>query len=73
PGPDASTRLAEAVAAAREAETSTLIHIHSDPLVYAPDGEGWWDVPVAEVSTMGDTQAARHEYEIAVKKQRPLL
>ncbi|MBE4694199.1 3D-(3,5/4)-trihydroxycyclohexane-1,2-dione acylhydrolase (decyclizing) [Brevibacterium casei] len=73
PGPDASTRLAEAVAAAREAETSTLIHIHSDPLVYAPDGEGWWDVPVAEVSTMGDTQAARDEYEIAVKKQRPLL
>lgn len=73
PGPDASTRLAEAVAAAREAETSTLIHIHSDPLVYAPDGKGWWDVPVAEVSTMGDTQAARDEYEIAVKKQRPLL
>lgn len=73
PGPDASTRLAEAVAAAREAETSTLIHIRSDPLVYAPDGEGWWDVPVAEVSTMGDTQAARDEYEIAVKKQRPLL
>ncbi|MCT1549422.1 3D-(3,5/4)-trihydroxycyclohexane-1,2-dione acylhydrolase (decyclizing) [Brevibacterium casei] len=73
PGPDASTRLAEAVAGAKEAETSTLIHIHSDPLVYAPDGEGWWDVPVAEVSTMGDTQAARDEYEIAVKKQRPLL
>ncbi|QPR38459.1 3D-(3,5/4)-trihydroxycyclohexane-1,2-dione acylhydrolase (decyclizing) [Brevibacterium casei] len=73
PGPDASTRLAEAVAGAKEPETSTLIHIHSDPLVYAPDGEGWWDVPVAEVSTMGDTQAARDEYEIAVKKQRPLL
>ncbi|MFC9442000.1 MULTISPECIES: 3D-(3,5/4)-trihydroxycyclohexane-1,2-dione acylhydrolase (decyclizing) [unclassified Brevibacterium] len=73
PGPDASTRLAEAVAAAREAPTSTLIHIDSDPLVYAPDGEGWWDVPVAETSTMSDTQAAREEYEIAVKKQRPLL
>ena len=70
---DAPTLLAEAVAAAKEAETSTLIHIHSDPLVYAPDGEGWWDVPVAEVSTIGDTQAARDEYEIAVKKQRPLL
>ena len=73
PGPDASTRLAEAVAAAKEAETSTLIHINSDPLLYAPDGEGWWDVPVAEVSTMGDTQTARDEYEIALKKQRPLL
>lgn len=73
PGPDASTRLAEAVAAAKESETSTLIHINSDPLLYAPDGEGWWDVPVAEVSTMGDTQTAREEYEIALKKQRPLL
>ena len=73
PGPDASTRLAEAVAAAKESETSTLIHINSDPLLYAPDGEGWWDVPVAEVSTMGDTQAAREEYKIALKKQRPLL
>lgn len=73
PGPDASTRLAEAVAAAKESETSTLIHIDSDPLLYAPDGEGWWDVPVAEVSTMGDTQAAREEYKIALKKQRPLL
>ena len=73
PGPSASTRLAEAVEAARAAETSTLIHINSDPLAYAPEGEGWWDVPVAAASTMDDTRAARSAYEDERSHQRPLL
>ena len=73
PGPSASTHLAEAVEAARAAETSTLIHINSDPLVYAPDGEGWWDVPVAAASTMSETQDARAAYEEERSTQRPLL
>ncbi|WP_169253330.1 3D-(3,5/4)-trihydroxycyclohexane-1,2-dione acylhydrolase (decyclizing) [Brevibacterium sp. 'Marine'] len=73
PGPSASTRLAEAVEAARAADTSTLIHINSDPLVYAPDGEGWWDVPVAASSTMADTRDARAAYEEERSTQRPLL
>ncbi|WP_166974143.1 3D-(3,5/4)-trihydroxycyclohexane-1,2-dione acylhydrolase (decyclizing) [Brevibacterium atlanticum] len=73
PGPDASTRLADAVRAAKASPTSTLIHVDSDPLDYAPDGEGWWDVPVAEVSTTEDTQAARAQYETERKRQRPLL
>ncbi|UVI35620.1 3D-(3,5/4)-trihydroxycyclohexane-1,2-dione acylhydrolase (decyclizing) [Brevibacterium spongiae] len=73
PGPSASTHLAEAVEAARAAETSTLIHINSDPLVYAPDGEGWWDVPVAAASTMAETQDARTAYEEERSTQRPLL
>lgn len=73
PGPSASTHLAEAVKAARAAETSTLIHINSDPLVYAPDGEGWWDVPVAAASTMPETQDARAAYEEERSTQRPLL
>lgn len=73
PGARAGTRLAEAVEAARAAETSTLIHINSDPLVYAPEGEGWWDVPAAATSTMADTQAARAAYEDERSTQRPLL
>ena len=73
PGPSASTRLAEAVEAARAAETSTLIHINSDPLAYAPEGEGWWDVPVAAASTMDDTRTARSAYEDERSHQRPLL
>lgn len=73
PGPSASARLAEAVEAAREATGSTLIHINSDPLVYAPEGEGWWDVPVAATSSMDDTRSARSAYEDERSHQRPLL
>ncbi|MDQ4138192.1 MAG: thiamine pyrophosphate-dependent enzyme, partial [Actinomycetota bacterium] len=73
PAPDALERLSDAVAAAKGSETSTLIHIESDPLQYAPSGEGWWDVPVAEVSTLDSTQRARREYEQQRAAQRPLL
>jgi 3D-(3,5/4)-trihydroxycyclohexane-1,2-dione acylhydrolase (decyclizing) len=73
PGPDALERLSAAVAEAKASETSTLIHIESDPLQYAPSGEGWWDVPVAEVSTLDSTQRARREYEDQRTAQRPLL
>ena len=73
PGPDALERLSAAVAAAKASETSTLIHIESDPLQYAPGGEGWWDVPVAEVSTLESTQRARRDYEDQRTAQRPLL
>jgi 3D-(3,5/4)-trihydroxycyclohexane-1,2-dione acylhydrolase (decyclizing) len=58
---------------AKASERSTFIHINSNPLIYAPDGEGWWDVPVAEVSTIESTQAARAEYVEQQKLQRPLL
>lgn len=73
PGPDATARLHDAVAAAKERDTSTLIHIDSDPFVYAPEGEGWWDVPVAEASALASTQRAREEYLEQQQKQRPLL
>lgn len=73
PGPHAAARLEEAVKAAKASSTSTLIHIDSDPFVYAPDGGGWWDVPVAEVSALESTRAARAEYDEQRKSQRPLL
>jgi 3D-(3,5/4)-trihydroxycyclohexane-1,2-dione acylhydrolase (decyclizing) len=73
PGPDAAARLEEAVKAAKASTTSTLIHVDSDPFVYGPDGEGWWDVPVAEVSELESTQTARAAYVEQQKRQRPLL
>lgn len=72
PEAGADTRLSEAVAAAKQSASSTLIHIHSDPLSYAPDGEGWWDVPVAEVSGLESTKTAREEYTGHKSQQRPL-
>lgn len=73
PSPDAVADLAAAVAQAKASDRSTFIHINSDPLRYAPDGEGWWDVPVAETSESDDTRRARAEYEKRVTAQRPLL
>ena len=73
PGPDSIAQLEQAVRDAKAGDSATLIHINSDPLIYAPDGEGWWDVPVAAVSTLDSTQQARRDYEKHVTRQRPLL
>lgn len=61
--------LLEALAAARSADRTTVIHIETDPTVPAPDSAAWWDVPVAEVSELAATQAARTDYEQSKKKQ----
>lgn len=73
PGTSSIADLAGAVAAAKESATSTFIHINSDPLLYSPENEAWWDVPVAPVSTTASTEAAYAEYLTHKAKQRPLL
>ena len=73
PGADVARRLAEAMATAKASDRTTVIHVQSDPLVYGPDGLGWWDVPVAEVSDLDSTRRARAEYEQQRVLQRPLL
>ncbi|MFH8251887.1 3D-(3,5/4)-trihydroxycyclohexane-1,2-dione acylhydrolase (decyclizing) [Microbacterium sp. B2969] len=73
PGASAIDDLKAAVAAAKASDRSTFIHINSDPLIYAPDGAGWWDVPVPEVSTLESTQRAREEYLEQQANQKPLL
>lgn len=73
PGASAIDDLSAAIATAKASTTSTFIHINSDPLIYAPDGAGWWDVPVPEVSTLASTQHARTEYLEQQARQRPLL
>jgi 3D-(3,5/4)-trihydroxycyclohexane-1,2-dione acylhydrolase (decyclizing) len=73
PGPDAIAELGRAIRTAKAKESATVIHINSDPLVYAPDGGGWWDVPVAEVSTLESTKRARKDYVKQRARQKPLL
>lgn len=72
-GASAIDDLSAAVTAAKASPRATLIHIESDPLLYSPGGEGWWDVPVPEVSTLPSTQRARRNYEQQRTAQRPLL
>jgi len=73
PGPGVLDGLREAIALAKASEGPTLIQIQTDPLLYGPDGEGWWDVPVAATSTLASTRKARAEYESQRKAQKPLL
>jgi len=58
---------------AREATRTTVVHVETDPLVPAPASDAWWDVPVAEVSTVETTRAARDRYRAAKRAQRPYL
>ncbi|WP_426518887.1 3D-(3,5/4)-trihydroxycyclohexane-1,2-dione acylhydrolase (decyclizing) [Diaminobutyricibacter sp. McL0618] len=73
PSPAAIDDLRSAIAVAKASESATVIHINSDPLLYSPDGEGWWDVPIAEVSELDSTSRARSEYVELRASQRPLL
>ncbi|GAA3466039.1 3D-(3,5/4)-trihydroxycyclohexane-1,2-dione acylhydrolase (decyclizing) [Nonomuraea roseola] len=63
----------KALAQARAAEVTTVVHVETDPSVPAPDSESWWDVPVAQVSELESTRRARVAYEKGRRAQRPLL
>ncbi len=56
--------LREALAAARAAEVTTVIHVETDPDVSVPRFH-WWDVAVAEVSESEAVREARASYEAA--------
>jgi 3D-(3,5/4)-trihydroxycyclohexane-1,2-dione acylhydrolase (decyclizing) len=58
---------------ARGSSRTTVVHVETDPLVGAPDSEAWWDVPVAEVSELESTRAARSEYERDKRTQQSYL
>jgi 3D-(3,5/4)-trihydroxycyclohexane-1,2-dione acylhydrolase (decyclizing) len=68
--PNAIADLTAAVKAAKAHPKATLIHINNDPLLYSPDGEGWWDVPITSVSTLAATQSAYAGYQEAIKRQK---
>lgn len=63
----------DAVKVAKASERTTVIHVETDPLVFAPDSESWWDVPVSETSTLESTQTAYQTYSDWKKIQRPLV
>jgi 3D-(3,5/4)-trihydroxycyclohexane-1,2-dione acylhydrolase (decyclizing) len=50
-----------------------VIHVETDPTIYAPDSVSWWDVPVSEVSDLETTQAAHAEYLQHKQTQRGFL
>jgi 3D-(3,5/4)-trihydroxycyclohexane-1,2-dione acylhydrolase (decyclizing) len=62
-----------ALAAARGADGPVAIHVHTDRYAGVPDFEGWWDVPVAEVSEAEAVRAARATYETNRRAQRSYI
>ena len=48
---------------AKRHAVTTLIKIEADRNARVGSYEGWWDVPVAEVSTMDPVASARAGYE----------
>ena len=67
--------LEKAVRMAKEAQDSgpIVIHVNTDPLVYAPDSQAWWDVPVSQVAALDSTNDAYDRYLGHQAGQRPLL
>lgn len=62
--------LREAIGKAREADTTTVVHIETDPRAPGPPSSGWWDVPVSEVSELNDTREAHADYAEHKRTQR---
>jgi 3D-(3,5/4)-trihydroxycyclohexane-1,2-dione acylhydrolase (decyclizing) len=58
---------------ARRADRTTVVVIPVDPNHHVGGYESWWDVPIAEVSTMDAVQRARAEYERARVAERTFL
>ena len=68
-----AAEFADAVKVAKAADRTTVIHVETDPLIYAPDSHSWWDVPVSQESTLESTQQAYQRYADWKKVQRPLI
>jgi 3D-(3,5/4)-trihydroxycyclohexane-1,2-dione acylhydrolase (decyclizing) len=58
------------LAAARSEARTTVITIEVDRYEGVPAYESWWDVPIAEVSEVGQVRAARDHYETARRDER---
>ncbi len=57
----------------RTTDRTSVIYIQDDRYMAIPDYEGWWDVPVAEVSEMPSVQAARAKWATMRPQERYFL
>ena len=62
-----------ALAEARQQTQITVIVVETDREQRVGGYESWWDVPVAEVSDLASTQAARSQYVEQQKKERHFI
>ena len=60
------------LAEAKKQERTTVVYVETD-MFQGVEGYAWWEVPVAEVSTVDTTQAAYEEYVEAKQDQKYYL
>ena len=65
--------LRRAIADARASRETTVIVVPVDRGVRVGGYESWWDVPVAETSTLNPVREARTDYDKARRRQRHFL
>ncbi len=65
--------LEEALQEARDQDGTTVTVVEVDKELGVPGYDSWWDVAVAEVSSMEAVKKARQEYEESRRKERHLL
>ncbi len=70
--PETLAELQDAMADAARYSGVAVIVVECDREARVPGFESWWDVPVAEVSTMPEVQQARAEFEEKVVTERHL-
>ncbi|WKZ45998.1 MAG: 3D-(3,5/4)-trihydroxycyclohexane-1,2-dione acylhydrolase (decyclizing) [Anaerolineales bacterium] len=63
----------QALQEARASKITTVIVVETEREVRVPGYDSWWDVAVAETSTMMDVNKTRAEYEKARKNERYFL
>lgn len=71
-----ASTIADLVAGLDEAKNhdkTTVVYIETDVYRNVPGYNAWWEVPVAEVSTVPAVQEARSQYEQDKKRQRYFL
>jgi len=62
--------LRAALSDAKSADGPVVVYIETDRYAGVPNYEGWWDVPVAEVSDEQGVRTVREEYDVARRAQR---
>lgn len=65
--------LRDALQSARAEAITTVIYVPVESQERVRGFEGWWDVPIAEVSTQEGVHEAREAYEEGLTKQRPFV
>jgi 3D-(3,5/4)-trihydroxycyclohexane-1,2-dione acylhydrolase (decyclizing) len=65
-----AAELATALERAKTEPITTVVYVPIDSQDRVPGFEGWWDVPIAEVSDQPDVRAARNAYEDGRARQR---